>query len=141
MSESSRVQDKKPVDNNYLITQNVTDLLTNDTASTMISNCEYILMLNQAPMDRARLGEMLNMSSTEMEYITNASPGTGIIYNGSVKVPFVNSLPKNTKMYKAMTTKLDEVKARDEEKRLIEEQKQDAVAETAENLVTSGSVS
>ena len=123
------------------ITQNVTDLLSNETARTMISNCEYILMLNQAPMDRAILGEMLNMSSTEMEYITNASPGTGIIYNGSVKVPFINSLPKNTKMYKAMTTKLDEVKARDEEANLKGQEKPEPIINTEETSSTTTVVS
>lgn len=123
------------------ITQNVTDLLTNETARTMISNCEYILMLNQAPMDRAILGEMLNMSSTEMEYITNASPGTGIIYNGSVKVPFVNSLPKNTKMYKAMTTKLDEVKARDEGKNITEETVQITETDTVKKSTVPDAIS
>jgi len=100
------------------ITQNVSDLLENDIARTMISNCEYILMLNQAPLDRVQLGEMLNMSSTEMEHITNANPGEGLIYNGSVKVPFINQLPKDSKAYQAMTTRLSEVAERDKNQAL-----------------------
>lgn len=99
------------------ITQNVTDLLENPTARTMISNCEYIQMLNQAPLDRAQLGDLLNISQTQMSYITNASPGHGLIYDGSHIVPFVNILPKGTKQYQAMTTKLSEVKERDEQKK------------------------
>lgn len=101
------------------ITQNVTDLLENPTARTMISNCEYIQMLNQAAMDGAPLAELLNISQTQMGYITNAAPGHGLIYDGHTLVPFVNSLPKDTKMYRAMTTKLSEVKERE---RLREEQ-------------------
>lgn len=99
------------------ITQNVSDLLENPTARTMISNCEYIQMLNQAPLDRAQLGELLNISPTQMSFITNASPGHGLIYDGTHIVPFVNQLPKNTMQYEAMTTKLSEVKEREERKR------------------------
>ncbi len=96
------------------ITQNVSDLLLSDTARNMISNSEYILMLNQSQIDLAQLSVLINMSPTEMEYVTNTSPGHGILYNGVVKVPFENTLDKNTIMYRAMTTKLDEVKEREE---------------------------
>lgn len=91
------------------LTQNVSDLLENDTARTMISNCEFIQMLNQAPLDRAQLAELLNISETQLSYITNASPGEGLIYTGTSIIPFKNELPKDTKMYRAMTTKLTEV--------------------------------
>ena len=91
------------------ITQNVSDLLSNETAKTMLSNCEFVLMLNQAPLDRNILAELLNISTTQLSYITNSSPGEGLIYTGSSILPFVDNFPKNTKMYKAMTTKPDEV--------------------------------
>lgn len=96
------------------ITQNVSDLLENSTARTMISNSEYLQMLSQAPLDRAQLGEMLNISPTQMGYITNSEPGSGLLYDGQHIVPFVNKLPKDTKAYSAMTTKLSEVKEREE---------------------------
>lgn len=92
------------------ITQNVSDLLENDTARTMISNCDFVQMLNQAPLDRNVLAELLNISATQLSYITNSQPGEGLIYTGSSIVPFVDNFPKNTKMYKAMTTKLEETK-------------------------------
>lgn len=95
------------------ITQNVSDLLEDDTARTMISNCEYIQMLNQAPLDRGQLAELLNISDSQLEFVTNSDPGQGLIYNGNVIVPFVNKLPKDTKEYQAMTTKPDEVKIRE----------------------------
>ncbi len=99
------------------ITQNVSDILENDTARTMISNCEHIMMLNQAAQDCAQLMQLLNISPSQANYITKASPGEGLIFNGSVIVPFVNKLPKDTKQYEAMTTKLSEVKAREDRKR------------------------
>lgn len=114
------------------ITQNVSDLLENPTARTMISNCEFIQMLNQAMMDRSQLGELLSISPTQLSYVTNASPGHGLIYNGDIIVPFENKLSKDSKQYEAMTTKLSEVKAREDKKK--EEQRARAekalVAET-----------
>lgn len=92
------------------ITQNVSDLLDNEIARTMILNCEFITMLNQSAMDRAQLGELLNISPTQLDYITNADSGTGLIYNGKNIVPFINELPKDTRSYEAMTTKLSEVR-------------------------------
>ncbi len=93
------------------ITQNVEDLLGNDIARTMISNCEFILMLNQAPMDRNELAVLLNISPSQLSYITNSQPGEGLIYTGSSIIPFVDRFPKNTQMYRAMTSKMEEVKA------------------------------
>lgn len=93
------------------ITQNVSDLLGNDTARTMLSNCDFVQMLNQAPLDRNALAELLNISSTQLSYITNSSPGEGLIYTGSSILPFTDNFPKNTRMYQAMTSKLEEVVA------------------------------
>lgn len=92
------------------ITQNVSDLLDNEIARTMILNCEFITMLNQSAVDRAQLGELLSISPTQLDYITGSEAGTGLIYNGKNIVPFINELPKDSKSYKAMTTKLSEVK-------------------------------
>ena len=62
-------------------------------------------MLNQASSDRKELGKLLNISDEQMSYITNAEAGCGLIRYGSSLVPFVNRFPKNTKLYKLMTTK------------------------------------
>lgn len=40
-----------------------------------------------------------------MSYITNVEAGHGLIKVGSSLVPFANKFPKNTKLYKLMTTK------------------------------------
>ena len=73
-------------------------------------------MLNQAPLDRAQLAELLNISDTQLSFITNASPGEGLIYDGTVIVPFINKVPQDTAEYEAMTTKPAEVKAREARK-------------------------
>ena len=40
-----------------------------------------------------------------MSYITNADAGCGLIKYGRALVPFINRFPKDTQLYKLMTTK------------------------------------
>ena len=87
------------------ITQNVDDLLQSHTARTMLANSEFIIMLNQASTDRVELAKLLNISDLQLSYITNVDAGHGLIKVGSSLVPFANRFPKNTKLYKLMTTK------------------------------------
>ena len=87
------------------ITQNVEYLLDSVLASTMLSNSEFIIMLNQAASDREKLARLLSISPEQMSYITNAEPGCGLIRYGSSLVPFVNRWPKDTELYRLMTTK------------------------------------
>ena len=91
------------------ITQNVEYLLDSVQASTMLSNSEFIVMLNQAASDREKLAKLLNISDTQLSYITNVDAGHGLIKVGSSLVPFANKFPKNTKLYKLMTTKLSDI--------------------------------
>ena len=87
------------------ITQNVEYLLDSVQASTMLSNSEFVIMLNQAASDRAKLAKLLNISEIQMRYITNAPAGSGLIKYGSALVPFVNRFPHDTKLYQLMTTR------------------------------------
>lgn len=87
------------------LTQNVEDLLQSHTARTMLANSEFIIMLNQASTDRLELAKLLNISELQMGYVTNVGAGQGLIKVGSNLVPFINKFPKNTKLYKLMTTK------------------------------------
>ena len=43
-----------------------------------------------------------------MSYITNVDAGCGLIKVGAALVPFVDKFPRNTKLYKLMTTKFGE---------------------------------
>ena len=90
------------------ITQNVEYLLDSVQASTMLSNSEFIVMLNQAASDRDRLAQLLNISAEQLSYITNADAGCGLIRYGSALVPFINRFPKDTKLYQLMTTRPNE---------------------------------
>ena len=87
------------------ITQNIADCLSNETARGMLANSEFLLMLNQAPSDRIELAGLLNISQTQMGYITNAPAGHGLIKVGGSIVPFVNDFPEETELYKLMSTR------------------------------------
>lgn len=62
-------------------------------------------MLNQASTDRLELAKLLNISDTQISYVTNVDAGHGLIKVGSSLIPFSNKFPKNTKLYRLMTTK------------------------------------
>lgn len=90
------------------ITQNVEELLLNEKARLMLANSELIIMLNQSATDRMELAKLLNISEMEMSYITNAVAGEGLIRVRNSLIPFKNKFPKDTELYKLMTTKLEE---------------------------------
>ena len=90
------------------LTQNVEYLLASAQASTMLSNSEFIVMLNQAASDREKLGKLLNISPEQMNYVTNAEAGSGLIRCGGALVPFRGKWPQNSKTYKLITTKAGE---------------------------------
>ena len=86
-------------------TQNVEDLLQSHTARTMLANSELVIMLNQAATDREQLAELMGISDLQMSYITNVEAGHGLVKIGGALVPFVNNFPKDTQLYRLMTTK------------------------------------
>jgi len=91
------------------VTQNVEDLLQSHTARTMLSNSEFIIMLNQATTDRQELAKLLSISDEQLSYISNVGAGNGLIKVGPNLVPFENNFPKENKLYRLMSTKPGEV--------------------------------
>ena len=87
------------------ITQNLEDMLQSHVARTMMANSEFLLMLNQAPTDRMELAKLLNISETQLSYITNAEAGHGLIKVGASLVPFVNEVDRSTETYRLISTK------------------------------------
>ena len=83
-------------------------LLQSHTARTMLANSELVIMLNQAATDREQLAELMGISDLQMSYITNVEAGHGLVKIGGALVPFVNNFPKDTQLYKLMTTKPSE---------------------------------
>lgn len=90
------------------ITQNVQEMLDNELAKMVLSNSQYILMLNQHPADAVLLADMLNLSQEQISSVTNANSGSGLLVAGSAVIQFIDQFPKDTKLYKMMTTKPEE---------------------------------
>lgn len=85
-------------------TQNVEECLRSDTARLMFANSEFLVLLNQAATDRAELAKLLNISTTQMSYITNAEAGHGLIRVSGSIVPFANEFSKDGELYRLMNT-------------------------------------
>ena len=90
------------------LTQNVKDLLASREIENIFENSDFIYMLNQAGGDRQILAKQLNISPHQLSYVTNSGAGEGLIFYGNVIIPFVDKFPKDTQLYKIMTTKPEE---------------------------------
>ncbi len=80
-------------------------LLQSHTARTMLANSELVVMLNQAATDRVELADLMGISDLQMSYISGVEAGHGLVKIGSSLVPFVNRVPKDTMLYKLISTK------------------------------------
>lgn len=90
------------------ITQNVEDLLKSETARSMLSNTDFVMMLNQATSDRVQLARLLNISDNLLAYVTNSDSGQGLICCGGSVIPFRDKFPHN-ELYDLMTTRLEDL--------------------------------
>ena len=93
------------------ITQNIKDLLASREIENIFENSDFIYMLNQAAGDRQILAKQLNISPTQLSYVTNSNEGEGLLFYGNVIIPFVDHFPKDSRLYKIMTTKPQEQEA------------------------------
>ena len=96
------------------ITQNVKDLLSSREVENIFENSDFVYMLNQAGGDRQILAKQLGISPHQLSYVTHSSEGEGLLFYGSVILPFVDRFPKNTELYRIMTTKPSELKEKNE---------------------------
>ena len=93
------------------LTQNIKDLLSSREIENILDNSDYITMLNQAAGDRQILAKHLTISPHQLSFVTNSNEGEGLLFFGNVIVPFVDKFPKDTQLYRIMTTKPDETQA------------------------------
>ena len=91
------------------ITQNVKDLLSSREVENIFENSDFVYMLNQAGGDRQILAKQLGISPHQLSYVTHSSEGEGLLFYGSTILPFVDHFPKNTELYRIMTTKLSDM--------------------------------
>ena len=96
------------------ITQNVKDLLSSREVENIFENSDFVYMLNQAGGDRQILAKQLGISTHQLSYVTHSGEGEGLLFYGATILPFVDHFPKNTELYRIMTTKPQELKKEDE---------------------------
>ena len=87
------------------LTQNVKDLLDSPEVENILENSDFVLMLNQGASDRSILAQRLGIAPKELAHVTNSGEGEGLMFFGDKIIAFQDKFPKNTQMYKVMTTK------------------------------------
>lgn len=97
------------------ITQNVKDLLSSREVENIFENSDFVYMLNQAGGDRQILAKQLGISTHQLSYVTHSGEGEGLLFYGATILPFVDHFPKNTELYRIMTTKPQEMKKKEDE--------------------------
>lgn len=90
------------------ITQNVKDLLASPEIENIFDNSDFVLMLNQAAGDREILADKFHISAEQLQNVTDSGPGQGLIRYDNIILPFTDTFPTNTTMYRLMTTKPEE---------------------------------
>ena len=91
------------------LSQNVKDLLASLVVENILENSDFIYMLNQAGGDREILARQLGISPHQLSYVTHSGEGEGLLFYGNVILPFVDRFPKDTGLYRILTTKPGEV--------------------------------
>lgn len=119
------------------MTQNFEEVKKSEIAVTMISNSEFVALLGQSENDMDILEDIFDLSENQSEYLLSATTGSGIlIIKEDAKkliIPFEDNFPKDTELYKLMTSKMEEVKQRKEFRkkqalaRLMEKQAEEIV--------------
>ena len=62
----------------------------------------------QAAGDRQILAKHLGISPHQLSYVTHSGEGEGLLFYGNTILPFIDHFPKETELYKVMTTKFAE---------------------------------
>lgn len=90
------------------MTQNVGDFLKSHEIESILGNSDFICLLNQNAHDQEILMDKLDLARKQMEYVTNAEQGCGLLIFDNVTVPFINKYPTETLSYRLMSTKPEE---------------------------------
>lgn len=90
------------------LTQNVKDLLASREIENILDNTDFMILLSQAQSDRAIIARQLGISEHQLSYITHSNSGEGLLFYGSVTIPFVDRFPKG-EIYDLLTTRPEDL--------------------------------
>ena len=91
------------------LTQNVKHLLASQEIQNILDNTDFMVLLSQAQSDRVILAKQLGISEHQLSYITHSNSGEGLLFYGSVVIPFTDRFPKG-EIYDLLTTRPEDLK-------------------------------
>ena len=84
-------------------------LLASQEIQNILDNTDFMILLSQAQSDRAILAKQLGISEHQLSYITHSNSGEGLLFYGSVVIPFTDRFPKG-EIYDLLTTRPEDLK-------------------------------
>ena len=90
------------------ITQNITEVLESRQAQTMLSNSEFVILLQQKKNDLDKLIDLFELSDSQSQFLKTGDKGSGLIICGKRVIPFIKEIPKTSKMYDIFSTNFSE---------------------------------
>lgn len=91
------------------MSQNLIDAQRNRSTKTMVSNSEFMLLLDQGTMDREAVEDLFSISAEQLACVNGADPGMGLIRFGDKIVPFDNTMKKDSDLYQLFNTNFHEI--------------------------------
>ena len=91
------------------LTQNVKDLLASREVENILENSDFMVLLSQAQGDRQILAKQLGISPHQLSYVTHSNSGEGLLFFGNTTIPFIDMFPKNTEIYRLLTTRPEDI--------------------------------
>lgn len=91
------------------MSQNLIDAQRNRSTKTMVSNSEFMLLLDQGTMDKEAVEDLFDISSEQLACVNGAEPRMGLIRFGDKIVPFDNTMEKDSSLYQLFNTNFHEM--------------------------------
>lgn len=85
----------------------------------MISNSEFVVLLQQKKKDLEQLVELFDISPTQEAFLKTGEKGTGLIVCGKKVIPFAKKIPQDSLMYQICSTNFKEQQAKMLEKTAV----------------------
>lgn len=90
------------------ITQNTEDMINSEDTRNIINNSDMTIMMHVPTIDLNNLQILYKLSEDQVSLLDKSKTGQGVIYNSRIVLPFALDFPKDTELYKIITTKNEE---------------------------------
>lgn len=91
------------------MSQNLIDAQQNRSTKTMVSNSEFMILLDQGKMNQDAVEDLFSISAEQLACVNGADLGTGLIRFGDKIVPFDNTMKKESSLYQLFNTNFHEM--------------------------------